>query len=653
MNTRKQFACDLAIRLVHDQYGDAVGKIFKQLCSKGQLSLPDLIRGTGMSAHMVKQSLLILIQQNCINAYLQPGEETIRGPRPSVYVYEALVDRVLQIIRYARFLLHIRDEAGEVAEHIVAQLLQEGRLRMDQVLGSVAARMQKPQEEVADSIRNTFISLVQAHYVERSAPCSLPPPAIRPHPNSVRQRKSRTAASGSEAYAADQAGAMRSFEEVSFDKQRFKVPAELALEMFAATAAEAGAAAAAAAGDAAGSGGEGGEAGQKADGDANGDGASGDGEAERGVSPDGDASPEGAGPAVGSKRGAREGGDELAFKAAPTKKAKMRAGTARPDVAAPGAPARAGGGGAGGSGGGGGGPSPVAEPAVVLWRVNTDEFNRRFRHAAMVALIREKFDEDAAAVVTAMLAAGRPFEGSVKEERSVQLSEEEVEATAQKLVSGGTLKSLAGVDVPAVLRTLANDSFDMFTHVGTGPQGSASYVVNSQRIMDLIMLKQVEAVVKCRYDAAGLRVFRLLALRGQLEQKQIADLAMLPPKDTRELLYRMLSGGFVMLQDIPKTNDRAPSRTFYTWRVHLTSLSDATAAQLYRAAGRVYQRLKHEMEKEKELLGLIETARETGTVTFTLTTAQRAAAARLKRVSEVMEASLQHLDEMIAIFNDF
>ena len=29
---------------------------------------------------------------------------------------------------------------------------------------------------------------------------------------------------------------------------------------------------------------------------------------------------------------------------------------------------------------------------------------------------------------------------------------------------------------------------------------------------------------------------------------QVADMAMLPPKDTRELLYRMLQGGFVFLQ---------------------------------------------------------------------------------------------------------
>eukprot|EP00198_Chlamydomonas_reinhardtii_P006483 XP_001695819.1 predicted protein [Chlamydomonas reinhardtii] len=535
MSTRKQYACDLACRLVQDQYGDAVGKVFKLLVSKGQLQLGDIVRGTSMNPNIVKQALLILIQQNCINSYLQPGEETLRGPRPSFYLYEANTDRVLQIIR------------------------------MDQVLGSVAARLGKAlDKETRDSISNTFISLVQAHYVERSPPCSLPPPAVRPHPNSVRTRKAKSAASNTEGYAADQAAALKSFEELSFEKQRFKVPAELALEMFMSD--------------------EGDE--RAASPDAKMEDADGAGESAGGSGAGGS----GAGGGRGrKKRAAPDDDDELAIKiTAPAKKAK---------------------------------------PAVVLWRVNNDEFNRRFRHQAIVGLVREKFDEDAAGVVSAMLAAGRPFESSVKlppslglsvplcEERSVQLSEDEASSPAWR--------------------------------------GSASYVVNSQRVIDLIMLKQTEAVVKARFDVAGLRVFRLLALRGQLEQKQIADLAMLPAKDTRELLYLMLQGGFVMLQDIPKTADRAPSRTFYTWRVNMTSLSDSTAAQLYRSAGRVWQRLQFETEKEKDLVALIESAKETRTVNFNLTTAQRQAVARLKRVNEVMETSLAHLDQMIAVFNDF
>ncbi len=39
----------------------------------------------------------------------------------------------------------------------------------------------------------------------------------------------------------------------------------------------------------------------------------------------------------------------------------------------------------------------------------------------------------------------------------------------------------------------------------------------------------------------------LVTLR-QLEQKQVAEKAMLPTKDTRELLYRMLKAGTISLQ---------------------------------------------------------------------------------------------------------
>ncbi len=74
--------------------------MFKQLAVKGQLPVAALVRDTGLAAPMVKQALLILLQQNAITAYLQPGEETPRGPKPSTAVYEVQVDRVLQMLRW-------------------------------------------------------------------------------------------------------------------------------------------------------------------------------------------------------------------------------------------------------------------------------------------------------------------------------------------------------------------------------------------------------------------------------------------------------------------------------------------------------------------------------------------------------------------------
>ena len=40
-------------------------------------------------------------------------------------------------------------------------------------------------------------------------------------------------------------------------------------------------------------------------------------------------------------------------------------------------------------------------------------------------------------------------------------------------------------------------------------------------------------------------------VKSQLEQKQIAEMAMLPVKDTREILYRLLKAHFVTLQEVP------------------------------------------------------------------------------------------------------
>lgn len=52
----------------------------------------------------------------------------------------------------------------------------------------------------------------------------------------------------------------------------------------------------------------------------------------------------------------------------------------------------------------------------------------------------------------------------------------------------------------------------------------------------VVVWQEMEAVIRQRFGAHGLRVFRLLLLHPQLEQKQIAEKAMLPPKVT---LYSM------------------------------------------------------------------------------------------------------------------
>ena len=60
----------------------------------------------------------------------------------------------------------------------------------------------------------------------------------------------------------------------------------------------------------------------------------------------------------------------------------------------------------------------------------------------------------------------------------------------------------AGGSVKEVLRQLADDSVELISRVGEGP-GGVTYCINLKRIIEVIQLKELEAVVRERFGAAG------------------------------------------------------------------------------------------------------------------------------------------------------
>lgn len=60
--------------------------------------------------------------------------------------------------------------------------------------------------------------------------------------------------------------------------------------------------------------------------------------------------------------------------------------------------------------------------------------------------------------------------------------------------------------------------------------------------------RTVESIVHHKFGSNSARIFRLLMAKKQLEQKQIASFAMVPIKETRERLYKMLEHNYVQLQ---------------------------------------------------------------------------------------------------------
>jgi len=745
-------AVSLATEIVKDFLGEGAATVCKHLLTKGQQTLQDVIRGIpDMPSSQVKRNLLVLVQHNLANAYTQPEEIYMKSRRASFHAYEACPDRIIQTVRYARFILHIKKELGEVAEKIIEALLENGRLRFDQLSSAVTARCahllsaeadnvdQPESSSSADSpntnssitpppavnleerIRNVFVSLVQSYYIERVPPCDLPPPLHKIHTNAIKKK----AGSKAGIVAEEVVQSAKTLPELVYSKQRFRLPTDVIMgsSSSSAPASKTTTTTAAAA-----------DCKLSNDNDNNNsnnnatEAAAAAAANNKSTTANRKRTTTTTIPAAAAAVVDEAADDVFGARAPPSKRQKMRAGTAKAAdmsgiLLGGGVGASHGAGSSNGSSSANGASSSstsgagymteaelqdrlAAEPAFVLWRVNNDEFNRRFRHQKVAKVVGDKLGADAGVVVAAMLNATRASEKQVAEKQSALMTEEEVAGVAMKLGESGVLPKLSFLaasssaasptaQVSAILHRIGADGLEAVSYSGTSLGGGSSYAVHMDKSVQAVRQVQLESVVRQKFGISGRRVLRLLFIRGHLEQKQVSDFSMLPAKDTRELLYGMLKEGFVFMQEVPRTSDRAPSRTIFTWYVDFNKSFDVLGSEVLKTMRNVWMRRRFEMERCKDLLDRIEemqmaaalansnannnsnsnSSSNNGASTenkgngnsaastaappatpmpaFTFTEAQRKKLAMLNSVERVLTSSLLRLDDMSALYNDF
>uniref|UniRef100_A0A0E0JME9 DNA-directed RNA polymerase III subunit RPC3 n=1 Tax=Oryza punctata TaxID=4537 RepID=A0A0E0JME9_ORYPU len=145
----------LAVSIISDHFGPLVSKVCRCLLRHGALPLQEIVRRLELSPGQVKNSLLVLIQHNCVQAFNAPrgsGDKTVTH-------YLAIFDNILHRQRFSKFLSVIRADIPE-SEALLEGLLQNGSIT--------------PARE---EIRMNFNKLAFAHYVEH---CPKPEPFFDP-----------------------------------------------------------------------------------------------------------------------------------------------------------------------------------------------------------------------------------------------------------------------------------------------------------------------------------------------------------------------------------------------------------------------------------------------------------------------------------------
>lgn len=83
---------------------------------------------------------------------------------------------------------------------------------------------------------------------------------------------------------------------------------------------------------------------------------------------------------------------------------------------------------------------------------------------------------------------------------------------------------------------------------------------------------------------------------------QLARLAFLPVKDAREVLGRLSSSALIEQQEVPRSADRAPSRTFFLWYVDYPKVVASLLDHLYKALANIQAQKSYQLQANKGLV---------------------------------------------------
>ncbi|XP_014842681.1 PREDICTED: DNA-directed RNA polymerase III subunit RPC3 [Poecilia mexicana] len=229
----------------------------------------------------------------------------------------------------------------------------------------------------------------------------------------------------------------------------------------------------------------------------------------------------------------------------------------------------------------------------IYWQVNFERFHQHFRDQAIISAVANKLDQTSSEIVRTIL-------------RMSEVTTSATAACTKPLSANEIFRSLpASYNIPRhildqYLTLLVDDPMEF---VGkTGESGGGMFVVNLHRALANLARATIESIVQERFGSRSARIFRLLLRKRHLEQKQVEDFAMIPAKEAKDMLYTLLSHNLVQLQEIPKTPDFAPSRTFYLYTVNQLPTARMLLQNCYKTVANLIERRLFETKENKRLL---------------------------------------------------
>ncbi|OLL24008.1 DNA-directed RNA polymerase III subunit rpc3 [Neolecta irregularis DAH-3] len=198
------------------------------------------------------------------------------------------------------------------------------------------------------------------------------------------------------------------------------------------------------------------------------------------------------------------------------------------------------------------------------------------------------------------------------------------------------------------LETLASDSLRFLRKKGN--RGSGEWTIDWTDLNERVKQFEYERVVKEKYDYLGLRLLRAIIRKGKVDEKQLAAFVLLKQQDIRAVLTCLHSFGALELQEIPRTADRAPSRTSFLWFHRPGRARALFENDIRKAIARHLMRIQSERVEHSLLLQKTERVDVRQNEDTKLSDFERRALARIRMREEKLLTQVKRMEDLLLIF---
>lgn len=133
-------------------------------------------------------------------------------------------------------------------------------------------------------------------------------------------------------------------------------------------------------------------------------------------------------------------------------------------------------------------------------------------------------------------------------------------------------------------------------------------------------------------------------------QTQVADLAMVPAKDTRELLHRLYRDNYIQLFNINQGKQHNPSSMIYLWGYSRPRGTRSASENVCTALCNMRLRRQHEVEVGKDW---IERAKDAGAIDENENEVDKLMFSRFCQGLERLDNAAIQLDETLMVLKDY